>query len=91
MTRAELREYRRMRWVRLNGRRVRYKKEREGWYDQAQKGFEQMADLLSGDQRLVFVEYYHNVRSIVAISNIMHYSERTVSRIKCKALQIVLD
>lgn len=80
-----------MRWVRLNGRRVRYKKEREGWYNQAQKEFEQMADLLSGDQRLVFVEYYHNVRSIVAISNIMHYSERTVSRIKCKALQIVLD
>lgn len=91
MTRTDLRDYRRMRWVRLNRRRGRYKTRKEGWYEQAEKEFRTLADMLSGDQRTVFVEYYHNVRSIVAIGTMLHYSERTVSRIKCMALQIVLE
>lgn len=91
MTRTELRDYRRYRWVRLNRRRGRYNCRKEGWYEQAEAEFRALADMLSGDQRTVFVEYYHNVRSILAIGNQLHYSERTVSRIKRKALLKVLE
>lgn len=87
MTRSELKEFRRLRW--------RYIKTGSGWimknrrYRDLYLDFWIAAEKLDGVQRVIFVEYYHNVRSIVYIAMQLNYSERTVLRIKRSAVELV--
>ncbi|MBQ3178214.1 MAG: hypothetical protein IJB52_10370 [Clostridia bacterium] len=84
MTRNELKEFRRLRW--------KYIKTGSGWIMRSRRyrdlylDFWIDAEKLDGVQRVIFVEYYHNARSIVYIAMQLNYSERTVLRIKSSAV-----
>ena len=87
MTRNELKEFRRLRWkyIKTGGRWImRSRRYRDLYLD-----FLISAEKLDGVQRVIFVEYYHNARSIVYISMQLNYSERTVLRIKSSAVGLV--
>ena len=89
MTRNELNEFRRLRWKYIktgSGRIMRSRRYRDLYLD-----FWMAAEGLDGVQRVIFVEYYHNARSIVYIAMQLNYSERNVKWIKSKAVGRVAE
>ena len=89
MTRMDLGEFRRIRW--------KYIKTGSGWmlknarYRELYLDFWAACEELDGIQRVVFVEYYNDARSITYIAMKLNYCERTVKRIKRKAVDKVTD
>ena len=89
MTRNELNEFRRLRWRYIktgSGRIMRSRRYKDLYLD-----FRMASEGLDGVQRVIFVEYYHNARSIVYIAMQLNYSERSVKRIKSKAVGRVAE
>jgi hypothetical protein len=84
MTRTELGEFRRLRWRYLktgSGRILR-----SGLYNQLYMNFWTAAERLNGIQRVIYIYYYNDVRSITYIAMHLNYSERSVKRIKRMAV-----
>ena len=85
MTRTELNEFRRLRWryIKTGSRRIIQR----GIYKSLYMDFWMSAQELSGIQRVIYVDYYHDVRSITYIAMKLNYSERTVKRQKEQAVE----
>ena len=89
MTRAELIEFRRLRWRCIKagtGRIARSRRYKDLYLD-----FWMSAEELDGIQREIYVAYYHDARSIVYIAMRLNYSERSVKRIKRKAVEKAVE
>lgn len=84
VSREELMEYRRCRWKFAkhgDGRVLRHPRYRE-----LEKRFWEDVNKLEGTQKAVFIAYYSRVKTIVQISFETDYSERSVKRLKQRAL-----
>lgn len=89
MTRSELSEFRRLRWRYIksgSGRIIRSRRYKDLYLD-----FWMSAEELDGIQRVIYVEYYHDARSIVYIAMRLNYSERSVKRIKRAAVERAVE
>lgn len=85
MTQRELKEFRRLRWRYLNtgdGKIMGSKR-----YKDLYLKFWESASCIGGVRRVIYVEYYHDVKSITYISMKLNYSERHVKRIKSDMLR----
>lgn len=87
MTRTELSEFRHLRWLYLKTGRGRIMTGDR--YKQLYVMFWESAAALDGVQRVIYVEYYHDVKSVTYIAMQLNYSERHVKRIKHSAVEMV--
>lgn len=80
MNRAELNEFRHLRWkyLRNGNRRILYQRR----YAELLEKFQKSANGLSERQKEILYMYYFAVHSIVYIAMRLNYSERTVKRHK---------
>lgn len=89
MTRTELSEFRHLRWLYIKTGRGRIMTcER---YKELYIRFWETAAGLDGVQRVIYVEYYHDAKSLTYIAMRLNYSERHVKRIKRSITDRILE
>lgn len=75
----------------LNRRKIRWDDDKTAWYRDKQCWVSEQANMMNDEERTIFVEYYHNVRSLTWIGMRLYCSDRTVKRKKRKILQRILE